>query len=512
MTRRAGSLGVSLTCALVLTACGSTVQLSGDGTSTGAGPGTSSALGGELAIDPAQPASTASGDVGDADATVPGAPTRVGSSSRAEEAQVPAGKGAVATPLAGGSSLGPGVDAKTITIGLTIQSNNATVSSLASAYNVQLADNQGAYEALVKHVNGRGGIAGRTLRPVYHRFDSTNSTAGQIGQAACSAFTEDDSVFAALDAVSVDSFNTCMQQRGRLMLHYGLFLGSTKTWDRYHNIVAADGLPYDDAGRLLAEHLARVGFLSRSTKLGAIVRSSDDLTDAYRRGFLPALARAGLSVAEAHFIRDAQSASEISGYTSDISSAVLKFRSEGIDRVVFFDTGSYSALVFSQNAEQQGYRPRYGFSSLNSIVTLQGEGSAAPQEQMVGAQGVSWETGADGLTKERTADAQRCLAILKEEGISATDAGTEASYLKTCQTFFLFTAVAERAGRDLSRDTFIAALERLGSGFRSTNTWNGLTRFGARDHSGISVFRPFAYDAGCSCFAVNGGVRPVDAS
>lgn len=404
---------------------------------------------------------------------------------------------------------GPGVDATTISIGLTIQDNNATVSSIASAYNVQLADNRGAYEALVRYFNAHGGIAGRKLRPIYYTYDPTSGNVDQIGQAACATFTEDANVFAALDTIWGDSFNTCMQRRGRVMLPYGLYFGSETTWERYPNVVAADGLPFNDAGKILAEHLARSGFLSKSTRLGAIVRSSDELTEAYRRGFVPTLAKFGLNVAQTHFIRDAQAASEISGYTADISSAVLKFQSSGIDRVVFFDTGSYAALVFSQTAEQQQYRPRYGFTSLNSIVALQGDGSAAPQAQMVGAQGVSWETNADGLTKARTRSAQQCDAILKDAGIGATDVSTEASYLKTCQTFFLFKAAADIAGRNLNRDTFIGSAERLGSTFVSTNTWNGMTRFGVNEHSGVSVFRPFIYREDCSCFVVSGGIQPV---
>jgi len=438
-------------------------------------------------------------------------PSSTGSTGSAQT-PVPTGDGSGVT-MATGLHLGPGVDATTIRVGFTIQDNNATVSSLASAYNVQLANNRGAYEALVRYVNTHGGIGGRRLSPDYYTYDPTSGTADQIGQAACAAFTEDDKVFAAIDPVNGSgSFNTCMQQRGRVMMQYGLYFGSSKAWAKYPNVVAADGLPLDDGGRILAEHLAASGFLSKSTRLGAIVRSSDDLTQAYSHGFVPALAKYGLRVEQTQYIRDAQASSDISGYTADISSAVLKFSTTGIDRVVFFDTGSYAATVFTQTAEKQQYRPKYGFSSLNSIVGLQGSSSTAPQQQMVGAQGVSWETNADGLTKTRTPSAQQCLAILKEAGIVPSDAGTEGNYLKTCQTFFLFKTAAELAGPDLNRDSFLSAVERLGSTFRSTNTWDGLTHFGPGDHSGVSVFRPFVYREACSCFAVSGGNQQVGAA
>jgi hypothetical protein len=505
-TTRCRLAGVGFAASVLLTACGSTVtttpaSTSGEPGTLAQGSAQAEAAAGTGGLGPQPPAQSRAGS------TAPGT-----TPSQPDSPQLPAG-GAPNTGSAAGVRVGPGVKTKTIDIGLTFQDNNATASSIASAYNVQLADNRGAYEALIRYINTHGGVAGRQLRPTYYTYDPTSGTGDQIGQAACAHFTEDADVFAALDPLSGSrAFDSCMQRRGRVMVEYGLYFGSRPRWETYPNQVAADGLPFDDGGRILAESLASTGFLTSTTPLGAVVRSSADLTYAYKNGFVPALAKRGLRVSQTQYIRDAQSSSDISGYTADISSAVLKFRSSGINRVVFFDTGSYAALVFSQNAEQQSYHPRYGFSSLNSIVALQGSGSAAPKQQMVGAQGVSWETHADGLSKARTRSAQQCIDILKAAGVIASDAGTEASYLKTCQTFFLFKAAADSAGRDLNRDTFVAAVERLGSSFVATNSWNGATRFGARDHSGVSVFRPFAYREACSCFVPSGGVQPVDAS
>ena len=493
---------VSLFGMALLTACGSTV--------TTAGTTATDATGLSLA----NPTATAPGQTGTPDPAATSATTTIDPGTTApQDSSTDTPTGTSTNPATGTTAmhLGPGVDAKTIRIGMTVQDNNATVSSLAQTYNITLADNRGAYDALVHYFNTHGGIAGRTLTPVYYTYDPTGGTVDQIGQAACAAFTDDRNVFAAIDAISVDSFNTCMQRHGRVMLPYGLYFGAKSAWQRYPNVVAADGLPFDDGGRILAEHLSAAKFLTKATKLGAIVRSSADLTDAYQKGFVPALAKAGLKVAQTQYIRDLQGSADISGYTADISSAVLKFRSSGVDRVVFFDTGSYAATVFSQNAEQQQYRPKYGFMSINSIVSLQGSSSTAPRAQMVGAQGVSWETNADGLSTTKTKPAQKCLSILKDAGIVPSDTGTEASYLKTCQTFFLFKAAADVAGANLTRDTFIAAAEGLGSSFVSTNSWNGLTQLGINHHAGVSVFRPFAYKDQCSCFQVSGPTQSVSA-
>jgi ABC-type branched-subunit amino acid transport system substrate-binding protein len=486
--------------AVVLTACGSTAQVRGlaAGNELGAAP----AVANSAAANPAT-----SGRFGSAQPQSAGPLGVASAMSLPAGGQVNAGGGPTANV---GLSSAPGVDAKTIRVGFTIQQNNATVSSIASAYHVNLPDNRAAYQALVNYFNAHGGVDGRQLSPVYYTYDPTGGTADQIGQAACAAFTQDSSVFAGLDLVNgSNTLNACMQRHGRVMLQYGVYFGVEATWRKYSNEVAADGLPLDDAAALLADHLVSAGFLSKATRLGAVVRSSYDLTQAYQRGFLPALAKFGLNVAQTEFVRDAQTESDISGYTADISSAVLKFRTSGINRVVFFDPGSYAATVFSQNAQQQQYHPLYGFSTLNTIEGLEGSSSAAPQQQMIGSLGVSWEMNADGLTRTRTSSGKLCDAILKAAGITATDAGTEASYLKTCQTFFLFKAAADAAGRDLTRDTFMQAVESLGSKYVSTDTWDGITRFDPNQHAGVSVYRPFVYSQNCSCFVVSGGIQPV---
>jgi hypothetical protein len=499
LAAKAGAIVVGVA---LMTACGSTVQYAG----SARGGGLGDAPGNQGLQDPGLAGPQSPGGR-------PLSPGAVGGTQGpVTSGQTPGGRGT--TPTApSGLSLGPGVTAKTIRVGFSIQENNATVNSLAATYNVQLPDTRGAYEALVAYLNAHGGVAGRKLQPVYHSYDPTSGNADQLGEETCAAFTQDASVFAALDTPSgSNTYRSCMQKRGRLMLQAGLYFGSQPSWQQYPNQVAADGLPLDQGGTLLARHLVGTGFLSRSTKIGALVRSSADLKHAYQQGFVKTLATLGLNVAQAQFIQDPQDASQIGGYTSEISSAVLKFQSSGVDRVVFFDVGSYSALVFAQTADKQQYHPRYGFSSMNSITALTGSSTTAPKGQLVGAQGVSWIPQADGLPAGLTPNARLCLAILKKAGITPADSGTEGAYLQTCQTIFLFRAAADAAGANLNRDTFIRAAEGLGSAFQGTNTWDGLSRFGADDHSGVSVFRPFAYDESCSCFRVTGPVRSVESA
>lgn len=52
---------------------------------------------------------------------------------------------------------------------------------------------------------------------------------------------------------------------------------------------------------------------------------------------------------------------------SQVQGAVLRFKAMGITHVIIWDDNGISTLFFMINAENQGYRPRYGINSGNDI-------------------------------------------------------------------------------------------------------------------------------------------------
>src|SRR5205085_1607631 len=51
--------------------------------------------------------------------------------------------------------------------------------------------------------------------------------------------------------------------------------------------------------------------------------------------------------------------------SQQLQSAVLQFRSQQVDHVMFTPDGGNATLLFSEVAENQGYRPRYAMNSDN---------------------------------------------------------------------------------------------------------------------------------------------------
>src|SRR5690349_22550034 len=72
---------------------------------------------------------------------------------------------------------------------------------------------------------------------------------------------------------------------------------------------------------------------------------------------------------------------------AQISSAVLKFRSDGVTHVLIWDDNGVATLFFMQQADNQGYRPRYGINSGNNMQVV---AQVVSKSQLTGATGIGW--------------------------------------------------------------------------------------------------------------------------
>ena len=83
----------------------------------------------------------------------------------------------------------PGVTDDAVRVGVTFVDEEALS---ASGLELQLGDNEGAYQALFDQINADGGINGRQIEAVYAPIDPTSSTPAEE---ACVQLTEDEDVF-----------------------------------------------------------------------------------------------------------------------------------------------------------------------------------------------------------------------------------------------------------------------------------------------------------------------------
>jgi hypothetical protein len=198
----------------------------------------------------------------------------------------------------------------------------------------------------------------------------------------------------------------------------------------------------------------------------------------------------------------------ISKMQAQISSAVLTFKASGVSHVIIWDDNGVSTLLFMQQADSQGYHPRYGINSGNNLRVVT---KVVTKQQLQGAIGMGWVPRmdldeADGPTSKYANSARRsCYARMQKA--EATGSGfNETSAMMYCATF---DALQDRwaAMAAPSAAGLVASLEAFGATFVDPEvpaTW-----MSKRQHDGLGGIYDYAYDVDCGCMKYTSGVQQL---
>jgi len=248
--------------------------------------------------------------------------------------------------------------------------------------------------------------------------------------------------------------------------------------------------------------LARQAYFKPTTEWAAgkvgLVTWDNPSYRAGAQGYLSALKKLGLSAATS-YVQIPQTVGNIGDSSAAVSSAVLKFRSAGIDHVLIQDgpAGVFGlgglTLLFLQNAKSQRYYPRYGFNA-NNVPGY----SVYPADEQHGMLAVDYGDYMPDQDAGITPNAARtrCLAIMKKYGVTANDQTTYATAGAACDSVWFIEAVLRRAPQLTLRGAITAA-EGLGASYTSPLVYG--TRFGPGRHDGADRARNEKYDDACSC-------------
>ena len=505
MARRPLAAVAVLVAAGVLTACGSTVPLASTGAAGVAGPsglGTGPAAGGELGatLGTAPTTSTSSGG----GAAVGGAGSATVAPGSAAAPGTTAATGAAAPTTSGQAApVGnvPGMTAKTVKIGVyTAQGFSSFADS--AGFSVDTGDQAAQARAVIAHLNKNGGLAGRTIEPVFHDVNvgTVATDPSTEYQNACARWTQDTRVYAVVSIVGTvnDTLYECLSKAGVPIVTAGESRDAS-FFERYASTVYQ---PTDmNLRRILSNNvdaLVAAGFYGAAPKIGVILGDGED--KAVDQGLVPALRRHGLTLADRFTIPAGNNAS------SAYSSAVFRFRSNGITHVMFGYLGS--PLLFMINAENQKWYPKYGIHSRHSpAAVLQGN---APAEQQRNAMGIGWQpmNDVDGNHDPGTISARQelCLKLLRSSGQDTSVRATALLGLWGCDNLF-FLQDALRRAPDVSIVGLRAGAEAL-TRYEAASTFrSGFSP--ARLHDGASAYRLLKYAFDCRCYQYASPLRPA---
>jgi hypothetical protein len=171
---------------------------------------------------------------------------------------------------------------------------------------------------------------------------------------------------------------------------------------------------------------------------------------------------------------------------SENQSAVLKFNTSGVNRVLFLGIGGSPGFFFLKAAEAQAYYPRYGLTSNDLPESLRVQ---ATTQSFQGAMGVGWWPEGDVTGgKPTTAAAKQCEKLTGGTG--------DGPAYKACDALDIFVRAATAGGAALSAASVMRGLETL-----PVITPASMLRlqYGPGRHDGVAGARHFAYVNSCSC-------------
>jgi hypothetical protein len=481
---RLQAVAVAAAAALGLAACSSTStprsaerSVSEDGTQAGASPG---------AIDETTAAPGTSGRRGTGAPSDPESGTSGGSSStsRGTSAALPA------KPLKG----------KPLKIGLMYSTDtNATLAAIGAK--TTTADGRKIQDALLAHINRTGGLAGHPLRAAYHNVSATD-TSTQISQKACTQWTEDDRVFVAFPAASIQENNILRHCLGkaRIPAVYPNFYTETAESDFKASPLwfEPQSLSLESWARTYVKGLKQQGFF-KGTKIGIVYDEAPAFTRVAKSVLLPALKAAGANIVSTA-TSSIYALNDLGPGNAQMSNAVLRFRTAGVTNVMFFEVWQ-GWFLFAQNANSQNYHPIYGLSGQNAAQIMI-ETGLVPLEQLRGSKLVGWNPGVD-VGPPKTGVWPRlalCNKIFKDAGIAIAADGTQAHHgaLAYCGGLLAFQDGARLAKGALTPESLAKGLEALGTKLQMANLPSA--RFGASRHYGAATWRPGSYNVACECF------------
>ncbi|MCU1588644.1 MAG: hypothetical protein JWN31_2137, partial [Frankiales bacterium] len=279
---------------------------------------------------------------------------------------------------------------------------------------------------------------------------------------------------------------------------------SGQVFKRYPNLFAPSSIRFERLAAVTVRAMVKAGWQKPDAKyptgkIGLISWDDPDYRYAMNNGWLAALHAAGLKETDVRYVAIPADPGTISDASAAISSAVLKFRQEGIDHVFISDgpagifAGTGLTLLFLQSAQAQSYKPRYGFNTNNSP-----DYDPLPKAQLVDMLAVdSQDTDSAkdaGIAPNR--QRERCFAIMRKVGLPVGQSQTQNVALAACE-FAWFTEAIVKASRTTRLRDVIAGGESLGTTYQSP--WEYGTRLGPGQHDGTLLFRNLRYDEGCKC-------------
>jgi hypothetical protein len=371
----------------------------------------------------------------------------------------------------------------------------------------QTALERDGLHALINGINAAGGVAGRKLVAVDATFNFLASSFDSEFQAACDTFTVDNHVGAVIydDVTYSQLFNDCLEKAGVPQFNMGQTgssVGDITDLQNHPGLISVDTVTLDRRIRSILEGSLRFGYLHAGSKLGVVVEACPYAERAYDRTFLPIVKKAKITVLREDVNCGTGSGDEGTGIAA-VQSDVLRWRSEGVDSIMLvtlYEKGTKYYIV--QAAEAQHWTPNYLMFHQEAEPGVMAAYPADQLNNMYGFGGLPLEevTHPPAPAPAQARVRRACLALLRSHGIDTVQVYNQWTDYMMCDAVWLLQRALTISGGLGGTAHLVPAAERIGDGFISAMTFDGVTRLGPGHHDGMVTTAVSVWSDACACF------------
>ena len=377
-----------------------------------------------------------------------------------------------------------------------INGGNAAVSA-AFGSPVNFGDGKAEVNAIVEDVNAHGGVGGHPIVPVFGIWNVTDMDAGR--EKSCTQMTEDGHAVLLITVINMaESFIACAAKHHVPVINASIAAGDDDMYKRFRDYLFSPSLmSLNREESLLMGNLRDQKFLNSAEKAGVIIDAVADpqYQRVYKATVKPQLDAWGIK----HVTYEVKS-------QADMNNAVLKMRTDNVKTVFFIAPSGVIEILFMQAAENQNYRPIYGFGDSSSAWFVS---TTAPQAQAAGIRGVGSLplANVDVAQYPTTPLERKCLDLIRAKGENNRDRHSSITATVYCEAIRVLQAVGTKLSGTLNPASLRTAYAKLGTSYQPISTFS--TNFASGRTDNATSYRRLSWNGKCRCVTYTTPARSI---
>jgi len=356
-------------------------------------------------------------------------------------------------------------------------------------------DTQAVVQAYINDQNKHGGINGRPIVPVYRTTDPISE---DDQNQACTQMADDDKVFGVIDTQSFifATPQSCLTVTKKTPYVHG-YAESEAFMDAARGYDVSETRSLDRIAIEWVDEIQRLAFLKGGEHVGILednCEPSHSVVDKYIVAGIKKLHPASVKT-----------------YASDCSAAYAQSQPPALQQQMCIDgvthvvlaTSFVAAQTFLQSADNgpcgSGARKYKYMASDYSLLASDLFTRNFNKNQFDGSLAIT--NFYTGITKT-SAQLQKCSAILTKAGLPGlANSYPNADANEMCDNFAIFVRAAQKAGPDLTRAGWAAAVQQLG---RYDGAYSPESLFAPGKTNGGELVHAMVWHADCTCYRQTG--------